>query len=144
MGFKRTKLRARCEIVKKRPWILVDGAHNPDSISALRRFIEEVFPGRKVRLIFGILKKKLIKEVLEILLPITDEIIVTRVNNPRAEFPVRLKEIVEPYGISLKLTQSLREAFDLTLPSLSPKDILIITGSSYLAAEALKLLRIKA
>lgn len=140
-GFKRTRLRARCEIVKTKPWILIDGAHNPDSISALRRFIEEVFPGRKVKLIFGILKKKLIKEILGILLPITDEIIVTKVNNPRTESSDRLKEIIESCGMLSKSTSSLREALDTTLPSLVSKDTLVITGSFYLAAEALKLLK---
>lgn len=140
-GFRKTRLRARCEIIKRRPWILVDGAHNPDSILALRRFIEDVLPKRKIKLIFGILRKKLIKEVLEIILPITEEVTLTRVDNPRAESLERLKEMTESYGVSPRTTHSLKEAFDLVLPSLSSKDILVITGSFYLAAEALKLLK---
>ncbi len=140
-GFRKARLRARCEVVKREPWILVDGAHNPDSISALRRFIEDVFPNRKIKLIFGILRKKLIREVLEIILPITGEVILTKVDNPRAESLERLKEMTESYGISPGITHSLEEALSSVLPSLSSKDILVITGSLYLAAEALKLLR---
>ena len=52
---------------------IMDGGHNPDGVAALRRGLEEFFPGRKFTFIFASFEDKDTAECLRILLPLARE-----------------------------------------------------------------------
>ena len=54
----------------KNPYIIVDGAHNPQSAKALVESLSAVFPGRKITFIFGILSDKDYRSVILQSLPV--------------------------------------------------------------------------
>jgi len=48
----------RCELARRRPPVLLDGAHNPAGMAALRRAVDLLFPGRELVLVCGMLADK--------------------------------------------------------------------------------------
>ncbi|MDH5186172.1 MAG: bifunctional folylpolyglutamate synthase/dihydrofolate synthase [candidate division WOR-3 bacterium] len=141
-GFKQVKIPARCQIVRDKPMIIVDVAHNPDSALALAETIQEILV-KDVTLIFGASKEKLVKEMLKILSPITKRVILTRAKSPRAYDPKDLAELIEPYSISFQLTKSVKEAIGEMVKTTSKDELVVITGSFYVAGEALKFIKAK-
>ncbi len=109
----------RFQILSKKPLIIVDGAHNPAGMNALRVTIEEMFP-QKFAVIFGCQKDKDYKKMLKELNPITKETIFTRSSHKQA---AKLRN-------SVPLKKALSE-WDRVAP-------LLITGSLFLVADALK------
>jgi dihydrofolate synthase/folylpolyglutamate synthase len=129
---------ARVEILGERPWMVVDGAHNPASATALAETIRTCFPSGPRTLVFGSTREKDYRSQLEALLPHFDRVICTQyVNNPRALSPIEAAHAVVGLGypppeIDLDIASSLKVARALT-----PADGLIcVTGSLFLAAEA--------
>ena len=71
---------ARLELVRKpgKPLVLIDGAHNPDGVGTLVSYLKSHFVNRKKILVFGVMKDKDFKEMLQELLPVVHQIILTR------------------------------------------------------------------
>lgn len=139
-GFERARISARCQIVSKEPLIIVDGAHNPESTKSLSDVIKNIIK-QKVIIIFGSSQGKLVKDMFKTLAPVTKQFILTQSENPRAlpseELALILKEFTVPY----KTTKSLTNAIKLGLASQEGKTPLVITGSFYVASEALIVLK---
>ena len=55
-GIASTRWPGRLEVLGRDPLLVVDGAHNPSAARALSLAIREIFPGRRWRLVLGILK----------------------------------------------------------------------------------------
>ena len=88
-------------------------------------------------LVLGILKDKALEEILAEIIPLADELIITRPNSPRAADPLRLGKMArtafkKPAHVEEKLIQALKSAFSLA----SPDDLILIAGSLYLISEA--------
>ena len=64
--------------------MVLDVAHNPAGAWALRSALSENFPGRELTLVFAAMRDKALQEMAEILFPMAEQVIVTRVANPRA------------------------------------------------------------
>lgn len=141
-GFKKVQIPARCQIVSQSPLIMVDVAHNPDSTLALNQTIQDIF-NKDVILVFGASKEKLVSEMLKILLPITNKVILTRTDSPRAYDPKDLAQLIEPYSIPYKITNSVKAAIGEALKTVSQNEMIVITGSFYVAGEALQILKTK-
>jgi dihydrofolate synthase/folylpolyglutamate synthase len=89
----------RLEVVRRSPTVLVDAAHNPAGVLALRAALEDSFNFAKIVGVVAILEDKDVVKMLEILEPVLDDIVVTRTTSPRAISPERLGELAtEIYG----------------------------------------------
>lgn len=139
-GFKEVNIPARCQIVQKKPLVMVDVAHNPDSAISLRKVIQDIFH-KKIILIFGASKEKMVKEMFRILMPITKRVILTKANSFRAYDPKDLAELIKPYSVSYQLTKTVKEAIGDGLKKVSKDEMIVITGSFYVAGEALQILK---
>ncbi len=64
--------------------VVLDVAHNPAGAWALRSAISETFPDREITLVFAAMRDKAVQEMADILFPIARQVIVTRMDNPRA------------------------------------------------------------
>lgn len=138
-GFKEVKIPARCQIIQKNPLVIVDVAHNPDSAISLRQTIQDIFH-KKIILIFGASKEKMVKEMFKILIPITKRVILTKAKSYRAYDPKDLAELIKPYLVPYQLTKTVREAIGEGLKKVSKNEMIVITGSFYVAGEALQIL----
>ena len=74
----------RFEVISRKPLVIMDGAHNPDGIRALRHNLKEYCPGEKFVFIAGILKDKDYREMLGQMLPFADSFVTIEPDNLRA------------------------------------------------------------
>jgi len=129
-GLSKVRWPGRFQVISKNPLVLVDGAHNPAGIKTLQVTIRDRFPGIKFMVIFGCQKDKDARKMLSRLSSIASKIIVTRSSHKNAVNSRKLSKYMEKDF----LTDSLRQAlayWDKASP-------LVITGSLFLVADALK------
>jgi dihydrofolate synthase/folylpolyglutamate synthase len=136
-GFAHLDWPARTEILGERPWVVVDGAHNPASAVALAETLRDCFPSGPRTLIFGATREKDFRGQLEALLPSFARVICTRyMNNPRALPPDAVADTVIALGHPRPLVVDDASSALSLARSITPDDGLIcVTGSLFLAAE---------
>ena len=123
----------RLEQVRERPAIILDGAHNPAAARALAAYITRFYAGARLRLIFGIMRDKAAAEIAAILFPLAWQVVVTAPRQSRALAPESLRAVVD--HPNLRFAPTLEEALHL-VEDASPEDVIFITGSLFLVAEA--------
>jgi len=129
----------RFEIVSRRPFLVLDGAHNRDSAQKLATTLQDYFPGRRVTLIFGASSDKDVSGMLaELLGPGTGvkRVIVTQAVHPRAQDPEELADLVSAYGITPEVVSSVGQAVRRALSSAQADDVILASGSLFIVAEA--------
>ena len=137
-GIARARWPGRLERVSEHPEIILDGAHNPAGARALAAYIDRFYGRRTVRLIYGAMRDKAIDEISGILFPRAHQVIVTAPQQARALSPEALRDIGAHPG--LRTAPTLRAALALVEEDASPDDVVFITGSLFLVAEARALL----
>jgi dihydrofolate synthase/folylpolyglutamate synthase len=133
-GTEKTINPGRMEIAGFEPLILLDGAHNIDGISFLKTTIEKDFVYKKLILVIGILSDKNILEMLNIITPIADSIIVTKSHSNRACSPAKLKEMIGKKEVIVK--DEISNAIDYAKKIAKKNDLICITGSLFTVGEA--------
>jgi dihydrofolate synthase/folylpolyglutamate synthase len=121
----------RLEIVREKPVVILDGAHNVDGIRALAGFLTSQFPGRRRLLIFGVMKDKEYEKMLGELLPHVDETILTVPKNDRALPPEFMQKLAPKAIVADDVTWALKKAKSMS----TDEDVIVITGSLYLVGE---------
>ena len=82
-GLKKVNLPCRFQYIKEQN-LIIDGSHNPNCIQALRENLDLYFPNEKRCFIFGCLRHKDYKKMMEILFREGDEIYLNEFNYPEA------------------------------------------------------------
>lgn len=131
---------ARLEIVQHKPTVLIDAAHNHDGAVSLRRALERYFPNRPVVFVLGMLGDKERARVVDELGPRAGTVIVTRPNSPRAGDWHLLAEEARRYTDRVELIESISEAVRRAMELVRPGELVCITGSFYMVAEAREVL----
>jgi dihydrofolate synthase / folylpolyglutamate synthase len=138
-GLRSVRWPGRFEIVSRRPYLVLDGAHNRDSAQKLATTLQDYFPGRRVTLIFGASSDKDVSGMLaELLGPGTGitRVILTQAVHPRAQDPEELADMVSAFGVSPEVVSSVGHAVRLALASAKPDDVILACGSLFVVAEA--------
>lgn len=132
---------ARLELMSKSPIILLDGAHNPNGITALANAIKKYLPNQKCMCLLGMLADKDIESSISIMQGLFDEIFTVSVNNPRTltanELAGKCKKHFENVSAFENTEQAINSAIEKAKNTNTP---LIICGSLYLASEVRTLL----
>ena len=132
-GLKKAVWPGRFQILSKKPMVIVDGAHNPAGAKALAGSIKEMKIKKPRTLVLGFQGYKNIKEIIEVIAPIADKIIVTRSTHPQAARPEDICSKI--HNKRSLIINSVPEAINVAL---GYKDPVIIAGSLFVAAEALE------
>ncbi|WP_270887628.1 bifunctional folylpolyglutamate synthase/dihydrofolate synthase [Pedococcus sp. 5OH_020] len=135
----------RLEIVRRSPTVIVDAAHNPAGALALRTALEDSFTFARVIGVLAILKDKDATEMLEILEPVLDHVVVSRTTSPRAMRPDELGELATDIFGEERVTvvADLPDALDLAAGMADEGGLgggVLATGSVTTAAEVRMLL----
>ena len=95
-GIETTYWPCRFQILNNDPYIVIDGAHNPDGIRTLLDTLAELFPDKKFSFLMGILKDKDWKRMLSLVLHRKNvgEIVFTTPDSERAISPDVLADFV--------------------------------------------------
>jgi len=144
-GIEKASIPGRSEIVSKSPIVLLDGAHNPAGMNALKHTLENDFGHRRIILVLGILKDKDIEKMLSIIVPLAKKIIITKTKNSRAWNIYEIKNNLEKNFLSAEIIDidGVKNAVSHALSVAEDKDIICVTGSLYTVGEARDLFVIK-
>lgn len=135
-GFAKAVNPARFEVLSKNPLIILDGAHNPNGIEALKNALNTHIKEVKPICIMGMLSDKDSKSSVKILERMFSTIFTVPVDNPRSLSADELKAECVDYFENVISCENPFQAFDKAL-TLSKKQQLpiVICGSLYLAGE---------
>ncbi len=137
----RARCPARVELVGQNPFIILDYAHTVDSMRSLKNALLENFTFSKLILVLGFSQDKDLDNILKEIVPAGHSIIVTRSKNPRAAPPEDLSHRIEKLcDTQPKIADNAQDAVMLARKIASPDDLICITGSAYVAGEALQAL----
>lgn len=132
-GIATTKWPGRLEHVSEHPEIILDGAHNPAGTRALAQYVRRFYSGRRIWIVYGVMRDKAAAEMTSILFPLADRIILTVPANSRAMPPENIPVT------NATITHSVAEAMAM-LREAKPDDVILITGSLFVVGEARALL----
>jgi dihydrofolate synthase/folylpolyglutamate synthase len=137
-GLEDVRWPGRLEIIKRRPLVVLDGAHNVDSVRRLCQALEEHLPYSRVIVVAGFSADKDIAAVAAELerLPRLARVIATRSPHPRAA-PARV--VAGPFldrDIETTWEDDVPAALEAALSVAAPEDMVCVMGSLFVAAEA--------
>jgi dihydrofolate synthase/folylpolyglutamate synthase len=135
-GFEKAVNPARFEIMSKEPLIILDGAHNPNGIEALKSSLVKHLEKHQGICIMGMLADKDSKSSVKLLEGIFSKVFTVPVNNPRSLSASALAEECTEYFSDVTACDSPFKAFDMAYSlAKETNEPLIICGSLYLAGE---------
>jgi len=135
-GIRETRWSARLQVVRERPTVLVDGAHNGPAIRALAQSLAELLPGRRFLLVTGILEDKDLAAFAESLGPWSKRVFACRPKTHRAFQAEEVAAAFRPHA-DATVVPGVGDAINAALGEAGPDDVVLITGSIYTAGEAL-------
>jgi dihydrofolate synthase/folylpolyglutamate synthase len=127
------------QIVGHEPTIVVDGAHNSDSMQKMLSTLHTVFDAHRIICVLGVARDKDVLHIVQELIDV-DIVILTRANYPRAMKIDELQTIFAEYApqVPIYLAETCDQALDLAMDLADHHDLIVATGSLYLAGEALR------
>lgn len=135
-GFGKAVNPARLELLGDDPIVLLDGAHNPNGIEALKKAVGRFLPDKKIFCVTGMLADKDIDSSIKLLNGVFESVYTVPVNNPRAISAEALAEKYKSACADVKSFARAEEAFDEALSKASEENgAVLICGSLYLAGE---------
>lgn len=126
----------RMELLSERPTILVDGAHNADSMRKLAQALRTTFPGRRIILVIGTSLDKDLAGIAREIVPEAACTIVTKSEHPRSAPPGVIARQASPYTARVLAVPSVRAALATAREIALPEDVICVTGSLFVVAEA--------
>ena len=135
-GFKQVFWPTRFELLRRKPPVVIDSAHNGDSMQRLVETLDEYFPSKEFILIFGASADKEFDSMLKFILPRVETVVATQSIHPRAADADELKKIIEPYGKPTIAFRRMEEALPEALRLAGKQKGIIVTGSIFIAAAA--------
>lgn len=144
-GLAKLRLPARVEVVAHQPFVIVDSAHNVASAAALLKTLDQYFAHRPRVLIFATTREKDARGMLQLLAPKSEAVICTRYQiNPRGIPADELVELAEKFASTPVFEAATPDvAWSKACELTTKDDVIVITGSFFIAAELGTLLQHK-
>lgn len=127
----------RAEVVRRRPTVVLEGAHNPAGAEELARDVARWAPERRRRwLVLGVLADKDVDGIVRCLVPQFPRVTVCQSRSPRALPVEELARRVREHGTECACYDSVERAVAETVARAGPEDVVVVTGSLTVVAEA--------
>jgi dihydrofolate synthase/folylpolyglutamate synthase len=127
---------ARIEILRRRPLVVADGAHNVDSARRLIQTLRDDLGRSQAVLVVGCARDKDVAALAREFAPLATHAIVTRSRNPRAMEPRDLARAFGEREVPVSVEGSVGAAVDAALAMTDPGSAVVACGSLFVAAEA--------
>jgi dihydrofolate synthase/folylpolyglutamate synthase len=140
-GLRAARWPARMQVVGERPWLVVDGAHNADSMTKLMASLRRHFRFERLVLVLGVLADKDLDGMARAVCAAEPgSVVVTAPQTPRALAPERIAVALRAVAADLPVREEAEAGGALTtaLATAGPDDLVCVTGSLYIASEALR------
>jgi dihydrofolate synthase/folylpolyglutamate synthase len=128
----------RLQILRRKPWVIVDGAHNGDSIRKLVQALRQYFTFEKAIVIFGASSDKNVAEMVAELASFPERVIISQSQHPRAVAAKRLAAEFASKDIASETAENVASAIERALSIAGPSDLVCATGSLFLVAEVME------
>jgi len=115
---------------------LIDGAHNPAGSQALALALKQGFPRRRLFVVWASMADKDIGSTLGEIVPMADEIILTRPEYERSASPREIAAFLADFKGEVHLADEVESALKLAFSKASDEDLVLVAGSLYLAGKA--------
>lgn len=136
-GLKTVEFPGRMELLKTTPRVLLDGAHNAESMKMLMKSIGSQIAYDSMVVIFGCAADKDIDGMLREIALGADKVIFTKSGNARAADPRDLaRKFNEASGKMCQTAPDFAAALELARRAVGRDDLICVTGSFYLVGEA--------
>ena len=132
-GIARTKWPGRLERISEHPEIILDGAHNPGGARALAEHLRRFYADRPICLVYGMMRDKPAREMVDVLFPLANRVILTAAANARAMPPSEIRDAYTGPARPIDLTATVNEAMELAR---SRCGLIVVAGSLFVAGEA--------
>jgi dihydrofolate synthase/folylpolyglutamate synthase len=139
-GFKDVVWPGRLQTVSRHPLIIIDGAHNDYSAYRLKKAVETLYPEKNRVLVLGISANKDIGGIVANLVPQSRVLVITKAKHSRAASPEAIKREAKKFSVPVIETETLGQALERAKELATPQDLVLVTGSLFLAGETLELL----
>jgi dihydrofolate synthase/folylpolyglutamate synthase len=125
---------ARLEVLKRRPLVIVDGAHNGDSAKRMAAALADDFALRRATFLFGTLEGKDVAAMAAAVAPMAERVLVTAWPSARAADPRECAAAFRAAGADVASYASLPEAFEAALAEAAGRGAVVAFGSLAFAA----------
>ncbi|MCM8812680.1 MAG: bifunctional folylpolyglutamate synthase/dihydrofolate synthase [Candidatus Omnitrophica bacterium] len=143
-GLEKTRWPGRMQLMRTRPFLILDGAQNAASAQALQTAVNALLSPRRTIVIFGVSEDKDVEGIMEHLFRGKDRIILTQAQHPRAMPVAVLEQRVTAYVSDpgmLRKTRNVEDAIRLAAQEAGADDLILLAGSLYAVGDAFKVLR---
>lgn len=136
-GLRQVRWPGRLQVLSRDPLVVVDGAHNPYSISQMLASLPAYLDYMRIQLVFGAGHAHRPGALLELLLPQADKAYVAAAHHPKSASPEMLRDLGQELGYAVEICPSIEAALGMALEQAGPHDLVLATGSLFVVAEAM-------
>lgn len=137
----RTGLRGRFEVLRQAPITIVDIAHNEAGIRSLMAQFAQV-PAQDRHIVFGVVQEKDLRKILPLLPHDDTTYYFVKPNIPRGLDERALQDAAEQHGLIGAYYPSVAAGLKAARAFAAPEDAILITGSTFVVAEAMEQLTV--
>ncbi len=124
----------RLQLVRRAPDVVLDGAHNPAGVDGLVEEMRSLAAGRTVRVLFGVMRDKHWRAMLDAIATLAAAVIVTRPRQPRSADPT---DVARTSPVAATVVEDPAAAYAEIVAMSAPADVVLVTGSLFLVGDVL-------
>ena len=128
-GLKNARWPGRLEVLSTNPVFLIDGAHNIEGASVLRKALDMYFPGKRMTFIMGVLKDKDYKSMIKAVVQDCHRVIAVTPDSERALPAAELAQGVEAYCKHVYVSDTIEEAVRTCIKTATQDEVICAFGS---------------
>lgn len=136
-GIRSVRWPGRFEVIRRNPYVVLDGAHDATGADALVAAVNAVLPGRRVILVFGMMRGHDAEAVASRLCSIADRVIVASCASSRAVDALELSQVSTRYSRSCTIRTPVAQALEEAISLAGGDDVVLVAGSLYVVGEAM-------
>ncbi len=137
-GLQKVHWPGRLQVLRREPWVVVDGAHNTYSMQRLGEALQKYFKFDRLTLILGFGGDKDVPGMVAEAAKMTGDIILVASRHPRSVKTPQLVEEFSKWGVRPRVAESVAAAVKLALADAGPNDLIGAAGSVFVIAEVME------
>ena len=134
-GLNSVKWPGRFEILGRDPVFILDGAHNPQGVSATAQSLKNLFGDKKIIFVVAVMADKDVDTMIKFIAPLAQQFIAVRPNYPRAMKVDVLAEKLTHYGVPVTAGESVKQGVDYALAQAGKDGVVCALGSLYFSGD---------
>ena len=120
-------------MLRRAPWFVLDGGHNPQCAQTVADNLARYFPGRRITLLVGVLADKDYPDLIAQLDPYAASYIAATPLSPRALPAAELGAYLQRFGKPVTVCPDPAQAAARALAQAGEDDVICAVGSLYMA-----------